>query len=120
MVRIVTTVSLRPDCAEWIEELQTTKGTSFSQWVQWCIKNRKNMGIDRAFEAEMQSFYWYWVVQRMHHHSEPMLIAMKMVSACRENGWEMKQAGKTRECFDHMLMDAPPSILENQEGGEEE
>lgn len=120
MVRIVTTVSLRPDCAEWIDELQTTKGTSFSQWVQWCIKNRKNMGIDRAIEAEINGFYWYWVAQRMHHHNETILTAIKMVNACKENGWELHEAKKRKECFNHMLMDAPPSVFQDQEGGEEE
>jgi len=113
MVRFTTTISLPPECLEFVEQFHRKGGRingkkSFSAWVAWCIKHRKNMGIERAISAEKDANFWHWVAQRMQTKNEEIHVALKSTGMFHETCWSNRDLWDSKQKWEHMMMDIPP------------
>ena len=113
MVRFTTTISLPPECLDFVQDFHAKGGRkngkkSFSAWVSWCIKHRKHLGIERALDAEKSMDRWYWIAQRMEVKRESIQIALKAVGTFHETCWSNRESWGSKEKWEHMMMDMPP------------
>lgn len=113
MVRFTTTISLPPECLDFVQDFHAKGGRtngkkSFSAWVAWCIKHRKHLGIQRALDAEKGVDFWQWVAQRMNMKGEDLHQAIKATGTFHETCWANRDVWESSQKWDHMLMDMPP------------
>jgi len=113
MVTFNTTISLPPECLDFVQEFHRSAGRtngkkSFSAWVAWCIKHRKHLGIQRALEAEKMVDFWQFVAQRMNMKNEDLHTAVQAVGTFHETAWANRDSWDTKQRWEHMLMDMPP------------
>ena len=113
MVRFTTTISLPPECLDFVQDFHAKGGQkngkkSFSAWVAWCIKHRKHLGIQRALDAEKQVDFWQFVAQRMNMKDEHIHAAIQAVGTFHETAWANRDVWDTKQRWEHMLMDMPP------------
>ena len=126
MVRFTTTISLPPECLEFVQNFHEKGGRtngkkSFSAWVSWCIKHSKHLGIQRALDAEKQMDRWYWIAHRMSYRSEDMASSVKAIGIFHQTCWANRDVWNSREKWEHMMMEVPPVRSDDIPlGGEEE
>ena len=113
MVRFTTTISLPPECLDFVQDFHAKGGRkngkkSFSAWVTWCIKHRKHLGIERALDAEKAMDRWYWIAQRMEVKRESIQISLKAVGTFHETCWSNRELWGSKEKWEHMMMEMPP------------
>lgn len=130
MVRFTTTISLPPECADFVSQFhQNRAGTkarhrSFSAWVSWVIRNRKHLGAERATDAEKNADMWLWVAYRMEWTGEPLRMALKAVRTFHDTAWANREVWPRSKTEAHMMMELPPfrfddEPLENERSEEE-